>query len=76
MAKRADEIIAFHLGWDVADMRECRYQPSKYKVAVYACGDSYYCAPSEHNAMPDGFAWRIDGEHYGRTVYVATMEVT
>lgn len=74
MAKRADEIIAFHLGWDVADMRECRYQPSKYKVAVYACGDSYYCAPS-NETPPKGFRWMLDGVHYGRKVFTATTEV-
>jgi hypothetical protein len=72
MIKRANEIIAFRLGWDIGDVTDGRYQPSRYQnPSVYVCGDDYYCAPTAKQKLPKGFNWKPDGEHYGRTVYCA-----
>lgn len=72
MAKHANELIAFHLGWNITDVSEGRYQPTRYSSpGVYVCGDDYYCCPSANQKLPKGFHWEKVGEHYGRTVYRA-----
>jgi hypothetical protein len=58
-------------GWDIADVSECRYQPSRYKIAVYAMFDGYVCCPRMGASPPAGFQWVADGEAYGRTIYYA-----
>ena len=75
MQKRrtAPELIGFHLGWDIADVSDGRYQPSRYqRPAVYVCGDDYYCAPSTGQRPPADWQWDEVGEYYGRKVYIAT----
>jgi len=74
MAKRhtAAERIAFLIGYDLAEMSDYRYQSTRYTVAVYAIGDSYYCAPGPGKKLPDvGYNWEVVGESYGSTVYRA-----
>lgn len=73
MAKNrsAAEIIAFHFCADIRDIHGFRYQPSRLKVAAYAIGDAYYCAPPAGAAMPFPAEWTEIGEHYGRKVYKA-----
>lgn len=70
--KRANEIIGFHLGWDINDVTDGVYQPTRYSSPrVYVCGDSYYCCPNGSKKPPAGFNWKLDGTHYGRDVYMA-----
>lgn len=79
MTKRhtAAELIAFHLGWDIADVRDERYQPTRYaSPAIYNMGGDYFAAPS-NNAAPKavvGQPWEILGEYYGRRIYRSKME--
>ena len=74
--KTAAEIIAFHFGNDIADVRDSRYQPTRLTdPAVYVIGNDYFAAPS-NNAPPRhdvGLPWEAIGEHYGRKVYRARM---
>jgi hypothetical protein len=74
--RSATELVAFHLGWDMADVRDCRYQAKRGEMPVFTCGDSYYCCPpeGEHPGNLKGFTWIADGTAYGRTIYTATQE--
>jgi hypothetical protein len=68
----AAERIAFLTGQDFADMKDCRYQPTRYKVAVYVLGNDYYCSPAG-KALPDvGYPWEEIGEYKDQKVYRAT----
>lgn len=68
--RTAPEIIGFHLGWDIADVKYGRYQ--RYaSPAVYVCGNSYFCVPTAAQKLPDDFEWNRVGEYYGRVVYMA-----
>lgn len=75
-AKSAAEVIAFVLGWDIAEVREYRYQPTKYaKIHVYAIGDWYYCATLSGQNPPKGWEWDLVKIclNYGRSVYRAPV---
>lgn len=77
MKKRrtAPEIIGFMLGWDIADVSEMRYQPTRYNSpSIYTIGNGYYAAPS-NNKAPSNMkgAWELVGEYYGRNVYFLDM---
>lgn len=75
MAKHASEIIAFHLCWNMSDVTDGRYQPTRYaSPGVYVCGDDYFCCPSGSQKLPEGFSWEKVGEYYGRSVYRASTE--
>lgn len=68
------ERIAFIIGWDLADMAECRYQPSKHRTAIYALGNDYFACPRSSTDLPkDGFNWKPYAESYGRTVYLSQV---
>jgi len=72
--RTAAEIIAFHFGWNMPDVSECRYQPTRYhSPAIYTLFDGYYAAPS-NNKPPVNMEgiWREVGEHYGRRIYEMT----
>jgi hypothetical protein len=79
MAKRrtAADIIATHLWSDIADVRDDRYQPTRYaSPAIYNMGQDYYAAPSD-NRCPKaevGQPWEEVGEYYGRKVFRSKME--
>jgi hypothetical protein len=75
MAKQAAEIIAFHLGQDLAEMKDYRYQPTVWKnPAVYTFGDDYWAAPAS-GKMPKAYChintWKCVGEEYGRKIFKA-----
>lgn len=73
--KQAAEIIGFHLGWDINDVKDGVYQPSTYhSPRVYVCGEDYYCSPTAAQKLSKDFKWQEVGEHYGRKVYCATLE--
>lgn len=72
MAKHANEIIGIHLGWDINDVTDGRYQPSRYfNPSVYVGSNDYYCAPTAKQKLPKGWDWKEVGEYYGRKVYEA-----
>lgn len=75
MKKRrtAAEIIGFHLGWDMRDVSETRYQPGTYnRAALYTIGDHYFCAPSD-GKRPYGWPWELVGTYYDRPVFRVHM---
>ncbi len=44
--KGSKEALAWHLGWDIADLKDCQYQPGRTTKAIYTIGDDYYtCIP-------------------------------
>lgn len=73
MAKTAPEIIGFHLGWDIRDVTEGRYQ--RYQSPnVYVCGSDYFCCPTATQKLPKNVSenpWDKVGTYYGRDVYRA-----
>jgi hypothetical protein len=70
MTKTAPEIIAFHLGWDMADVVDGRYQRHA-SPGVYVCGNDYFCCPTHRQRLPKGFDWIEVGNHYSRAVFRA-----
>jgi len=71
VTKRTDaERIGFMLGWDIADVRETRYQPSKYKIPVYTIGNDYMCVPRGRK-LPEGFNWKPWKESYNEMIYIS-----
>jgi len=75
MAKRAPEIIATHLGFDLAEMKDYTYQPGSYQVALYAIGDYYYASPTKAQTgkLPKDWRWHNVGTEFGRDIYRAHM---
>jgi hypothetical protein len=77
MTKRrsAAEIIAFHFGWDIAEIRDSRYQPTRYAspavFVVYTDAGDYCCCPTEGQKLPKDWEWSPVASYYGRTVFVA-----
>lgn len=74
--RTAANIIAFHFGWDIKDMTEQRYQPTRYSSpSIYSLDQSYFAAPS-NNQPPKNMKgnWKVIGEHYGRKVFELTQE--
>lgn len=70
--KQAAEIIGFVLGWDITDVKDGVYQPTRYSSPrIYVCGNDYFCCPPAGKTPParDGWNWQKFGEAYGRTVY-------
>ena len=70
--RTAPEIIGAHFGWDMADVSDCRYQPTRFtSPGVYAIGEDMVCAPSGAQKPPKAWTWREIGQHYGRKVFLA-----
>ena len=70
----AAERIAFLTSTDFAEMKECRYQSTRYaSPAVYVLGNDYYCSPTNYmRKFPDvGYRWELIGTAYGHGVYCA-----
>ena len=77
MTKRrsAEECIAFLFGSDIADIRDSRYQPTRYSSpAVFVVGNDYYCAPTKKQKVPAGWNWKARAFYYGREIYEAAPE--
>jgi len=73
-AKSAAEVIGFVIGLDVCEVREYRYQPTKYAtIHVYAVGTGYYCATLLHQKPPEGWKWEplLTVGKYKRRVWIA-----
>lgn len=75
--RSAAELIATHVGWDMAEMSDYRYQSTRWaSPAIYALPSGYYAAPTPANIarLRKGYAelnWVLDGECYGRPIYRA-----
>jgi|SRR6185312_7541087 len=68
----AAERIAFLRGYDLAEMSECRYQPTRFtSPSVYVLGSDYYCAPNGKRLPKVGYRWAQIGEAYGQPVFRA-----
>lgn len=69
--RTAPEIIGTHLGWDMREVSEGRYQ--RYSSpSVYVCGSDYYCSPTGSQKPPKGVSeneWLKVGTYYERDVY-------
>ncbi len=69
--KQAPEIIAFHLGQDIQDIKDGLYQ--YHTPSVYTHGDDYYCCPRKGQKPPvrefSETEWVLSGEEYGRKIY-------
>lgn len=72
------EIIAFHLGWDISEIRDNRYQPTHYvSMAVYSVGDDLWmcCPPAgQKPRYGDQWPWKPLAEYYGRTIYCCSVD--
>lgn len=53
---RANEILAATFGWDVREMRECRYQ-NFTSPAIYSIGDQYFAVYDKPPKHQVGKAW-------------------
>lgn len=59
---KSNEALAMHLGWDVSELKDYRYQPGRTSKAVYAIGNDYMCAtkgkdkPATHEGID--FQWK------------------
>ena len=61
MTKRnAANALAFHLGWDIGEVREYRYQPTRTQIPVFSIGDGYMTARPLSKPPKDGddFTWK------------------
>ena len=76
-ARSAAEIIAFHLGWDINEVKEYRYQSTmRPGMAIYAFDEDYMCCPAA-NKKPmytEEFPWKPLAEWHGRTIYNCTVD--
>jgi len=63
--KRAETVIAESLGWDIQELRECRYQ--RYTApAVYAVGGRYFAASVNKPKHDDvGIEWVEHSDQFG-----------
>lgn len=50
-------ILASTIGMEYSDLKDYRYQPSKFKVAIYAIGDDYFTICKKAPPVIDGISW-------------------
>jgi hypothetical protein len=78
MARSSAEIIAFHMGWDITEVRDARYQSTRLvAMAVYPIGDDLWmCCPAKGKKplYSKEFPWKPLTEYYGRTIYYCTVD--
>jgi hypothetical protein len=75
--RSAAEKIADALGMDIADVRDGRYQPSKYpKPAVYVVGDDYYAVSDSAPRYCVGQPWERVSSWRGDDVWCSKIEET
>lgn len=54
---KSADIIAMEFCWDIADLRDYRYQSTRTDKPIFAIGNTYYCAspiskpPAKHQAI-------------------------
>ena len=79
--RTAAEVIAYHRGYDFAEMADCRYQPTRWAApAIYVCGGDYYAAPGDPGQIAKlrkgyaGLVWQHVADAYERPIYCAASE--
>jgi hypothetical protein len=74
----AAEVIATHYLMDLAEMKEYRYQPTRYtNPAIYSLGPTDYCAAPASGKMPPRYCdmdWQPDGEALGRVIWIGIQD--
>ncbi len=79
MAMQSTNALATHLGWDVADLRDYRYQQTRTRGPVFTIGDSYMtvCKVGKKPCKFD-LEWKPVNswitEAYGWLVFEASMK--
>ena len=64
--KRAAAVIAESIGFDIAEMSECRYKPTRYTApAVYSIGDKYFAAHPTKPRHEVGEPWQRYADQFG-----------
>lgn len=76
------DIIAWTFGSDIADVRDCAYQPTRYRAPnVYTVGNDYYAvhASKPRHGKDVGMVWKAAPESQqwaaqkvGKTLWVAS----
>jgi hypothetical protein len=63
--KQTSHMLAETLGWDIADLRECRYQ--RYTLPkVYSIGDRYFAVHTSKPKHDDvGGYWELHTDQFG-----------
>ena len=77
MSKSAGGILAATLGWDVAEVREHRYQSTRTSKLIFAIGDDYYMVTKTKPTW-DGLDWHQHPDQFwawqnGTILWVAKM---
>lgn len=81
--KQAAEIIADHLGSDIADVRDMAYRRGHTAYPLYSIGEETWCCPPAGRKPPqdygdrsgDGYEWRVVATVGARTIYAYGGEV-
>lgn len=66
MIKSARAAIAWHLGWDFAEIPDYYYQDSIWSKKIVTCGEKYYTAHKDRKDRPPvitsnrGGVWPMD----------------
>lgn len=58
------KLLAATFGMDVAEIRDYRYQPGKYKKAIYAIGNDYFCVSRTKPKEPEGIIWSKHNDQF------------
>jgi hypothetical protein len=63
----AQSIIAATFGWDVRDVSDYRYQPTRTSRAIYAIGDSYFAVGKTPPGDDLGEPWEPHSDQFWAT---------
>jgi hypothetical protein len=64
MNKQAHAIIAATFGADSDEMKECRYQPTRTTIAIYACNQRYFATGKTKPKDVMGGPWRKSKDQF------------
>lgn len=77
--RSAAELVAFHFGSDITDIRDAVYQPTRYSgPSVFTVADGYWCAVPDAKSVPKASAafrdwsWTPVAAYYGWTVFLGS----
>ena len=63
--KHAATVVAETIGWDVAEVRECQYKPSRLSSpSVFAIGDRYFAVHPTKPLHDVGGEWREHDDQF------------
>ena len=61
---KSKTIIASSIGFDIDEMEDYRYQPTRTKQPIYAVGEYYYACGKRKPSDQVGSDWLIDREQF------------